>query len=544
MSDAGGAGGREQGRGAGEKAGDDDGGAASVPASACATDDECDDGKACNGAEHCRDGQCEAGEAFSCAAETECFEDVAAAACRYSASERFAVYNGNDFGGTPGNAVAISVSRLAEPTRLSWSEGLLPASAGGEIVGTGPFFWSPDGKRLVFPTWVTDLGDSFEQKLYWLDLTKDIKGQARRLENVPVKMSSSYEVTAWSADFNALLLVDPPNEPSKGTTLAVRFNAAGAETANVPATGVSLLCDDDATVAYAAEDGTHIVSAWAAKGAETILPATLLSGSPDGRWLLLSDDAHGYLAPCKLGAKPEMLGGPAVVASGWSSDSKYLAYTDGDDGPAALSAWEVASKAVHHAIFEAVVSDSKLSFEPGNHRALYTEQTAKNEHVWHVEDLAHSPSNVTLPIPDESVDAAWVDTTGRIRYVDAGDLYVVAATTAAKPQLALHSEVASAGRRYSNDGTHLTWFETGAGLGALTQLYALDLAHDGAKPKALFHAAMTGEFSFLYDEPFLERVVGANGGRQLFIVPDDFASEPVQLNSGTFVDWPSLQPRR
>jgi hypothetical protein len=528
-----------------------DGGAAGEPDTAraeCTSDADCDDGKACDGPEQCQDGHCEAGRAFECSSISECFERGSGAACRYSASERFVVYTGDEFGDEWGNAVAVPITRLDEPVALNFSEGAMD----DEFNSIFEYDWSPDGRRLIFAASTSDfINDVWDQKFFWFDVTAALDGQPRRLPNVPI--NDSFSVLAWSPSSNAVVI------GYEAEQFAVRFTASGAETAAVPTVGYVEPCGDDATVAYSTADGTHLAAVWDAPDEETVLPATLRSRSPDGRWLLLSDEQHAFLARCSLDSKLEELGGPAGVTSGWSSNSEYVVYSDTDMNwsedatPKALSAFRVESSAEHVALFEAIAADPTVNFEPGSTRFLYVAQTRERRFIYRLVDLAQPASSVPLPLPagigDPSLNyilayTVWLGKSGRLAFEtnDGPDTYVMEAASNAVPRLVREDSYDDL--LFSEDGTKAIWIESGGdGAGALSQAFTLDLTRSDSEPHPLFAEPLTGELS-LYAAQIIRRFIPDPTIRhELFAVPPDFASEPVRINTGTIAAEPALQPR-
>ena len=519
----------------------------------CMRDADCADSKACNGAETCHDGRCEAGRAFTCPSISECFEAQAEAACRYSASDRFVVYTGDEFGDPWANAVAVPITRLdAPPIHLNFSQGVMD----GEFNSIFDYYWSPDGRRLIFPAATSDLvNDVFDQKFFWLDVSGELDARPRRIPNIPIDVDSWFDVYFWSPSSNVVVI-------GYGTEkYAVRFSAHGAETALVPTLGYVQPCGDDRTVAYSTADGTGLAAVWDAPSEVTVLPAKLLSRSPDGRWLLLSDKKRAYLARCGTDSKLEALGGPAGSESSWSPNSAYVVYSDAEGDlleaptPRKLSAFRVESSAQHTSLFEAVSADPAVNFEPKSTRFLYIEQTPKNERVFRLVDLEKPSSNVALSIPaDTGLESGddltwytwWLGTTGRLSYDisdgDAAGTYVIEATANAKPRF-VH-EYTWGDLRYSGDGTKAVWVASDSeGAGALSQVYTLDLTRSDSTPYPLFAKPMTGSLS-IYEPRIIRRFVQDPSIREeLFVVPADFQSEPVRVSAGTIVAEPALQPK-
>lgn len=516
----------------------------------CTRDRDCSDAKGCNGVERCTKGRCERGDAFVCSNASECFEAASGASCRYPESDRFVVYAGYDFGAAWVNAVAVRISRLDHIERLNFSEG----ATDDRFNVIFDFHWSPDGRRLIFPASTSDFTiDVFEQKFFWVDLVGPRAGQARRVPNIPI--SDAYFTYAWSPASNAVVMGD------ESGLFAVRFTATGAETAVLSTLGYAEPCDDDATVAYTTEDGTRLAQVWDAPENQTVLPAKLLSRSPDGRWLLLSDEEHAYLARCRVGTELEPLGGPAGVTSSWSPNSDYVVYSDtdkdvaSDPTPKALSAFRAESSASHVAVFEAVAADPKVSFEPGSTRFLEVQPTRADELAFHLVDLSDPSASFVLPLPagigDPEINdilshTSWLGNTGRLSFStsegETPGIYVIDATATAVPRLVRADGPGDLD--FSEDGTRAIWIDQGDGsVGAVSQAYTLDLTRPDSRPHALFAEPLTGSLS-LDGARFISRFYETDStGLDLFVVPPDFESEPVRINAATWAESPTLQPR-
>jgi len=517
----------------------------------CTKDDDCADGKACNGAESCHDGHCQAGDAVSCPSNAECVEAEAGAACRYASSDRFVVYTGQEFGNVWDDAVAVSISQLEHPVRLNFSEGATD-KAFNMIV---KYRWSPDGRRLIFAAQCTDFdNDVWDQKFFSVDVTQALAGQPRRLPNIRIDDGGTFDFLGWSPTSNSIVI------GRDGERYAVRFSESGAETAQLEANGSIFLCGDDATVAYSTETETRLATAWGAASDETVLPAKVLSSSPDGRWLLLSDEQHAYLARCSPGATLEALGGPARATSSWSPNSEYVVYSDTSadwsDGsaPNALSAYRVESSNAHAPLFEAVAADPRVSFEPGTTRFLFVEKTPENALVFQLVDLASPSSRVVLPMPggvgsgnNIVVFTPWLGTTGYLSYdASEGDnpgRYSIEATANATPRLLVRAGSFS-DFQFSDDGTRAIWLEGGDGsFGALNQAYTLDLTRSDSQPHALFAEPLPGMVSLSYPRIISRFTQDPSYRMDLFAIPADFESEPVLINVGNVTAGPVLQPQ-
>ncbi|HYP87357.1 MAG TPA: hypothetical protein VEQ59_04375 [Polyangiaceae bacterium] len=528
-----------------------DGGAAGEPATAppqCTSDDDCTDGDDCNnGAESCLDGRCETGRPISCPGISECFEAEGGAACRYAPSERFVVYTGKEFGDPWDNAVAMSISRLERPVRLNFSEGVMDE----EFNMIVEYRWSPNGRRLIFAAQCTDYeNDVWDQKFFWLDVAEALQAKPRRIPNLRIDDNGTFDFLGWSATSNAIVIGRDDER------YGVRFTATGAETSLLPTGGRVVLCGDDETAAFATETETRLATVWGPSSGETVLPAKLLSSSPDGQWLLLSDEQHAYLARCNSDSRLEALGGPAVTSS-WSSSSEYVAYSDaesssfGDATPKALSAFRVESSIAHAPLFEAEAADPSVSFEPQSSRFFFIEQATDDAQALQVVDLAGLSSRAGLPLPPGfgmlSARAWWLGTTGRVGYLtsqgDEPGLYSVEATENAAPRLLARSGSFS-DFRFSDDGTRAIWLEAnGDGFDALNQVYSLDLTRADSAARALFAEPLRGMFSFA-DARIIARFSQDPSFRlDLFAVPSDFEGEPVPVNAGNVTAGPYLQPR-
>lgn len=138
----GGAGGERDGAaGAATDAGE--GGASQDPIGACASDDDCDDGKICNGVESCVDGACEAGPAVECEGGKSC-SDTARGACRFTDPSPWIVYQADDE--KPGRQELFALKRdlagTMDPIKIS--RALKP--------GSQAYFgaWTPDPSLYVY----------------------------------------------------------------------------------------------------------------------------------------------------------------------------------------------------------------------------------------------------------------------------------------------------------------------------------------------------------------------------------------------------------
>jgi len=532
----------------------------------CSKNQDCDDGASCNGAEQCVDGNCQPGEAIMCPALSECSETTNNAGCSYPASERFIVYEVDDLNPWL-NLVGTSITDLQHPTQVNLSQGANDA----EFDKLLDHYWSPDGRRLIFPTLAVDERNGiFDQKFFWFDFDQPIEGQPRRLPDVPI--NEDYSVIGWSPDSNAVLI--GRNDFGRVNYYAVRFTPAGAETALVPSDGQVELCSDDTTIAYEAAGKTHLAALWSSADAETVLPALLRGRSPDGNWLLLSDEQHAYLAKCALQASLEQLAGPAAIAGSWSSNSRYVFYSeqDWDDPYEQDETMETTSKTLHGFAVESAERHTPLiqldavspsvNFEPAGTRFLYLAVDGQSNQARHLKDMARPEFDRVITTKDEHgapivPTLHWLGATGQWVYnaaLDSQDdsssfaVYSLKTSPTAQPRK-LVTDIYEV--HYSDDHDKMIWLETHSdNQGDNSQAYSLDLVDDQSKPHALFPSPIAGQLRFALYNPqarLLYREVDfPNANSEIFVVPEDFESEPVSVKRGSVVDIDeslSLQPR-
>ncbi|MEO8903954.1 MAG: hypothetical protein ABI627_20735 [Polyangiaceae bacterium] len=533
----------------------------------CTSNDDCDNGRSsCDNALQCIDGKCTTGKAFACPPLSKCSDEASGVACVYPPGERFIVYGVDDL--NPWwNLVGTSVSDLAHPTQVNLS---LDAND-TEFSALSGFTWSTDGRRLVFPTVHFDqsTGD-FEQRFFWFDFTRPLAGQPRRLPDVP--LNADYSASGWSPDANAVLI--GRNDFGRVDYYAVRFEGAGAETALVPTDGQVELCSDDTTVAYEANGSTHFASLWNSPVTETVLPALLRGRSPDGRWLLLSDDGHAYLVACGLKPKLEQLAGPAAIAGNWSSDSRYVVYSEEpwdstytqdeteEKSSKTLNGFRVQSAATHTPVFQATAASPAVSFEPGGSRFTYLALTESGEHVRHLEKITNPELDQVVHLEDArgnpivpTID--WLGATGRLVYDTEAATFTLKTSPSATPRelplttSGLGSSAVIAGKQYSKDRTKLIWVATeSSDKGVQSQVYSLDLEDEQSLAHALFSKPVSGSLGFAAYNPdprILYRTLDfVENNVELFVVPEDYQGTPVAVRRGSVLDVDasvSLQPQ-
>jgi hypothetical protein len=528
----------------------------------CARDEDCDDGSACNGDEQCRDGACTPGERFECAEPAECSNVHAGPACVYPSSERFIVYAVDDL--NPWwNWVGTSTGDLDNPQQVNLSEGANDA----EFTYVDDLSWSPDGRRLIFPA--MQLVESklvFDQKFFWFDFTQPVADQPRRLPDVPI--NDELKVMTWSARSGAVLV--GYNDFGRTALYAVRFTETGAETATVPADGAVELCADETTIAYEVGGETHLAAAWSSRVNETVLPALLRGRSPDGNWLLLSDDEHAYLAKCGPETELEPLAGPASIAGEWSPDSRFVVYFEQGEGDPddesedeepsneTLNGFRVESATEHTAIFQAQALADSVSFEPGGTRILYLSLDEQGQEAQHLADMTDPGLDRVIQLRDEqgapiSSDVWWLGATDRFVYFAALDsqdedspvaAYSVSTALDATPRRLTASFTSL---NWSQDNTHMVWIEAVGD--SLTQAYSLDLRDEGSRPHALFPEPLTGTLRFPEQETqarvLLRDIDFPEPNTEIFVVPEDFKGLAVSVKRGRVLmgtGGVSLQP--
>jgi hypothetical protein len=518
----------------------------------CAADEDCGDDVACNGDESCKAGRCEPGRAVKCPAVTECVE-AAPPGCQLK-KERFVIYAGDEFSDNWRSAVGVSLSSLTELAQLDFSQGAMD-----EVFKyLGGCEWSPNGRRLVFTADAEDFANNVsEQKYFWFDVDAPIADQPRRLPDIPI--TDGLRLMSWSASQDLLIIGRKPSFYGEASAwlYVVRFGDTGAETTVLPENTRAFVCADDETVAYETIEGTHLTSIADTSAAGSILPARLVGISPDGKWLLLSDDSHAYLAPCDRDTALETLGGPAGLVSGWSEDSRYVVYSDTDRDPQeepkpkALSAYRVNDEQPRSALFEAMAADPEVSFEPGSARFLYAAQALTLDPVWRVRDLDRPNADSILSLPEDIGDpndqklikyVHWMGTTGSVH--SAGFLQPVA--PGAEPRL-LYSEFDLSELRISDDGTKAIWIQKQGSDPELNEVYSLDLTNPSAKPKSLLNQPISGPLVFGGEQEarILVRWLETPATHaDVWAVPEDFESPLVQINTGNFADRFVVQPRR
>jgi hypothetical protein len=552
----GGDGGGGDGGDAGANGGDggdagDGGGGVPSSAAACSDDDACDDGEFCNGVEHCEAGACVPGAVIECEAGTSCDQRETGAGC-FLPPERWMVWEGDEGDAEGSDVVGTALSGRTLNRPVIFSRGAT------DEVFTWAWDpqWSPDGRRLTFIAVHWDVPiDRFVYKFYWYDVDAPIEGQPRRLPNIPVSDVDRH-VTGWSVDGSVVIIGEPAFFDDPGQAhFVVKFDGTAAEAAELPTTAPIELCADNETMAYTWEGEVHVRTVWKKEPRERTFPGRVVGRSPDGKWLLTSDDEAAFLLPCSLEGEPEELGEPAVAISGWSSDSRYVVYTDSVWEPGEepigkrLSAFRVEHAADHVALMEVVAADPRVLFEPAGSRLLYVElidvdsEDEDYELSWHARDLA-SGSDAVLPISDsvgvvEQADhvsyVRWLGQTGRI-----SDF--ISTMNVSEPFERRELPFADV---ISEDGRYSAWIASEADG---SQVFSLDLNDPSAEPHALLPAPLPGDFSFPASGQgrlFWSYVSDPARHLDLYMI-SDYAGEATKANQGEYVDDVEygVQPQR
>jgi hypothetical protein len=166
----------------------------------CVTDDDCDDGKACNGFESCSANKCQAGEAVECASGMKCSE-AAEASCQFPSDAPWVVYTGDEDADATFDLWAAKLDLLGKmaPVKLS------PTLAKGySVVPPNGYaadgMWSPDSKTLLF----TGAKGSLAPTTYAVHF-------GAGLPDAPLTLSQGQPIAAtlpigspWSADGKAI----------------------------------------------------------------------------------------------------------------------------------------------------------------------------------------------------------------------------------------------------------------------------------------------------------------------------------------------------
>lgn len=331
-----GEGGGLSGSGGAGDGGAGDGGTAPIDAlaSACTTDDDCDDLDSCTGIEACVGGVCGAGEAVECPVGMECSAEQDDA-CVFSSAAPWIVYVADDETSGLAEAFAVKSDLLGqmEPVKIS-----AELDAGWEVDGVGP--WSPDGSAVVL-----GVHSQAEQsyRAYAVRFADKLPEPAILLTDGMA--ASRSQGVSWSPSGQSLLVT------RDGGLYAVRFAPAEAVShARVTPGGFSavsgVLRDDQQVVWVGQRDATQkwqIARAldqgqgWVQDVLVTEQPlegARLVPNTNLAFYVTLEgSDRYLYSLETSTAAKPTQLAGPvASVALAGSPDFSYVMVAVSLDG--------------------------------------------------------------------------------------------------------------------------------------------------------------------------------------------------------------------
>ena len=289
-------------------------------AAECLTDDECDDGKACNGKERCQNGACRTGTALKCPDELSCVEGAESAACEFEEQSPWLLFFDNagglkEAGGLFGTTTASAAT--SKPIDL--------ASGAVSEEGQSLWFtsWSADGRYLAMNVTGTAGG------VFYREFGRGLPSPAAPIPDVP-RDPDRLVFGPFAKDRNSLIL------GSGSLVFEVHFETDGPHT--------QLLAEDGDTPDYAYCAGGNVVllqknsvtGGWALVDLEAPkAEAQELSGVPilaPNRKRFVAGDGGAYeLADCARSAKATDLQIGALLGSSyqpqrWAPDSRHLMF--------------------------------------------------------------------------------------------------------------------------------------------------------------------------------------------------------------------------
>jgi hypothetical protein len=291
----------------------------------CKGDQDCADALACNGQERCVAGACQSGVALTCGADLHCVEHAASAAsCDYTEPGRWLSFLGSDTGLFPFELRALrligDVVGENHSKSISLSQGVV--STAYQLIDLDS--WSPDGRHLI-ETNVKDIEHFDTNRLFLVEFGEGVPSAAVPLKDIPV--GGSAVSGPWAGDSSAVFV---RNGAAKSETYLVHFSTAGVKTELLFSEDQESslhFCPDPRWFYREVGDDTRLVDSQNPKQ-EQLLWHGSTDSSPDGHWLLHSDDTGLWLATCESGTKPKKLSAvPSSTSPQWSSDWRFALVT-------------------------------------------------------------------------------------------------------------------------------------------------------------------------------------------------------------------------
>jgi hypothetical protein len=203
---------------------------------------------------------------------------------------------------------------------LSLSKGVV--SAAYQLIDVDS--WSPDGRHLI-ETNVKDIQHLDTNRLFLVEFGAGVPSAAVPLKDIPV--GGSAISGPWAGDSSAAFV---RNYAAKTETYLVHFSTAGVKTEllfSEDQDSSPHFCPDPRWFYREVGDDTRLVDSQNPKQ-EQLLWHGSTDSSPDGHWLLHSDDTGLWLATCESGTKPKKLSAvPASTSAQWSSDGRFALVT-------------------------------------------------------------------------------------------------------------------------------------------------------------------------------------------------------------------------
>lgn len=302
----------------------------------CKLDSDCSDGLLCNGTETCKAGVCKPGMAVSCGTSDECLELDAGTQCVPKAESIWLVYGSqNASGENELLAVNVKAALGAPPVRLD--VGLRP----GERVVPGSAAWSPNGRYVAFRTQAMNADAAFVPTgVYLVDMSGAIPGR-------PMPVVDSGVPFTWAPSSSSLIVTDSVDSlywlrlGSRGVEAAVRLTqrlrADSSYEWSPMGDRIAFRSDKLYVLSLSATPGIPVdVSPGVTGVTEAGVVPNSFIWSPNGEWIVFY--AHYaqevYLGgPNKTPILVRTTGWPTFAPMAWwSSDSRYVAYSEGENG--------------------------------------------------------------------------------------------------------------------------------------------------------------------------------------------------------------------
>lgn len=296
------------------------------PTSSCQVDAECVDGRACNGDERCIAGQCQAGKPLECGKDLSCVEHgTGAPSCDYGVPGRWLTFIGSNTGTAPFELRASRLEGFVPRPSIS-----LGIDRSYQIISIDS--WSPDGRHLIAMT-AQHAEQINSHELFGIEFGDGLPSPPALLNKIPV--GSNTVSGPWASDSSAVFV---QNYSTPSETYLVHFAPNGVRSALLfredEDTRLLEFCPDPRYFYRIKGDDSMLVDSLHPER-EKLLWHAWTESSPDGHWLMNSDDSTGvWLAACEPGSEPlQVADKPSADGFFWSADSQFVAVThDEPDG--------------------------------------------------------------------------------------------------------------------------------------------------------------------------------------------------------------------